>query len=96
MASPNPLSYGSFEIYHDDEDKVLGVGSYGKVCKAKYGQLPRAAKLLHETMFEVVSQASPLLPQHWMYCITSARKKGSGDLPGLFMKHWNASHMHIT
>ncbi len=34
----------------------------------------------------VVSQAS----------LTSTWKKGSGDLPGLFMKHWNASHMHIT
>ncbi len=42
------LRYGSIEIY----DKVLGVGSYGKVCKAKYGQLPCAAKLLHDTMFE--------------------------------------------
>ena len=26
-------------------------GSYGKVCKAKCGQLPCAAKLLHDTMF---------------------------------------------
>ena len=48
----NPLSYGSVKIYQDDEDKVLGVGSYGKVCRAKYGQLPCAAKLLHDTMFE--------------------------------------------
>ena len=51
MASPNQFRCGSVEIYDDDEDKVLGVGSYGKVCRAKYGQLPCAAKLLHETMF---------------------------------------------
>ena len=36
------------EIYLEE---VLGVGSYGKVCKAKCGQLPCAAKLLHDTMF---------------------------------------------
>ena len=49
MASPNPWRYDSIEI---QEDKVLGAGSYGKVCKAKYGQLSCAAKLLHDTMFE--------------------------------------------
>ena len=49
MATSNQLSYGAIEI---DPDKVLGIGSYGKVCRAKYGQLPCAAKLLHETMFE--------------------------------------------
>ena len=39
----------SVEIY---QDQALGVGAYGKVYKAKYGQLPCAAKLLHDTMFE--------------------------------------------
>ena len=43
------LSYGSVDIYHDE---VLGIGSYGKVCKAKCGQLPCAAKLLHDTLFQ--------------------------------------------
>ena len=38
-----------FEIYYD---QVLGVGAYGKVCKAKCGQLPCAAKLLHDTLFQ--------------------------------------------
>ena len=42
------LDYGAVEIY---SDQTLGIGSYGKVCKAKCGQLPCAAKLLHETMF---------------------------------------------
>ena len=43
------LSYGTVLIYNDE---TLGIGSYGKVCKAKCGQLPCAAKLLHETMFD--------------------------------------------
>ena len=43
------LRYGSVEIYIDD---ILGVGSYGKVCKGKCGQLPCAVKLLHDTMFQ--------------------------------------------
>ena len=42
-------SYGSVQIY---DKEVLGIGSYGKVCKAKYGQLPCAAKLLHDTLFQ--------------------------------------------
>ncbi len=37
------------EIYNDSEENILGVGCYGKVCMAKYGQLPCVAKLL---MFE--------------------------------------------
>ena len=43
------LSYGSVEVFYDE---VLGVGSYGKVYKAKCGQLPCAAKLLHDTLFQ--------------------------------------------
>ena len=50
MASPRrDLSYGAVEIYHD---QVLGIGAYGKVFKAKCGQLPCAAKLLHDTLFQ--------------------------------------------
>ena len=49
MATPvREFSYGAVEIY---SKKTLGIGSYGKVCKAKCGQLPCAAKLLHDTMF---------------------------------------------
>ena len=40
--------YGLVEI---NTEETLGIGSYGKVCKAKCGQLPCAAKLLHETLF---------------------------------------------
>ena len=49
MAAPErELGYGAVEVYSEE---TLGVGSYGKVCKAKCGQLPCAAKLLHDTMF---------------------------------------------
>ena len=49
MTTPKgDLSHGAVKIYHEE---ILGVGSYGKVCKAKCGQLPCAAKLLHDTMF---------------------------------------------
>ena len=51
MATPvglKELNYGAVEVYSEE---TLGVGSYGKVCKAKCGQLPCAAKLLHDTMF---------------------------------------------
>ncbi len=43
------LNTGSVELY---QEETLGVGSYGKVCKAKYDQLPCAAKLLHDTLFQ--------------------------------------------
>ena len=43
------LTYGSVEIYIND---ILGIGSYGKVCRAKCGQLPCAAKRLHDTLFQ--------------------------------------------
>ena len=50
MASPRrELSYGSLQIF---DKEVLGIGSYGKVCKAKCGQLPCAVKLLHDTLFQ--------------------------------------------
>ena len=49
MATPrSEFSYGSVQIYHQE---VLGIGSYGEVCRAKCGQLPCAAKLLHNTLF---------------------------------------------
>ena len=49
MATPvREFGYGDVEIYVEE---TLGIGSYGKVCKAKCGQLPCAAKLLHDTMF---------------------------------------------
>ena len=43
------LSCGRVSV---EATEVLGVGAYGKVCRAMCGQLPCAAKLLHDTMFE--------------------------------------------
>ena len=34
------------------KDQTLGIGSFGKVCRAKYGSLPCAAKVIHETLFD--------------------------------------------
>ena len=34
------------------KDQTLGIGSYGKVCKAKCDEIVCAAKLLHETLFD--------------------------------------------
>ena len=38
------------------KDQTLGIGSYGKVCKAKYDDLLCAAKLIHETLFDPTAQ----------------------------------------
>ena len=38
------------------KDQVLGIGSYGKVCKAKCDNLLCAAKLIHETLFDPTAQ----------------------------------------
>ena len=35
------------------DENALGIGSYGAVYKAKIGQLPCAAKILHPTLFQV-------------------------------------------
>ena len=38
------------------KDQTLGIGSYGKVCKAKCDDLLCAAKLVHETLFDPTAQ----------------------------------------
>ena len=39
------------------KDQILnGIGSYGKVCKAKCDGLLCAAKLMHETLFDPTAQ----------------------------------------
>ena len=38
------------------KQRVLGIGSYGKVCIARCDDLPCAAKVLHETLFNPNSQ----------------------------------------
>ena len=36
------------------KDQTLGIGSYGKVCKAQCDELVCAAKLMHETLFDPI------------------------------------------
>ena len=38
------------------KDQTLGIGSYGKVCRAKCDDLLCAAKLLHETLFDPTAE----------------------------------------
>ena len=38
------------------KDQTLGIGSYGKVCKAECDDLLCAAKLMHETLFDPTAQ----------------------------------------
>ena len=37
-------------------DDFLGIGAYGKVCKAKCDDLLCAAKLIHETLFSSAAE----------------------------------------
>ena len=38
------------------KDQMLGIGSFGKVCRAKCDDLLCAAKLIHETLFGPTAQ----------------------------------------
>ena len=38
------------------KDQILGIGSYGKVCKAECDDLLCAAKVMHETLFDPTAQ----------------------------------------
>ena len=45
-----------FKSVHLFKDHILGIGAYGKVCKAKCDDLLCAAKLIHETLFDPTAQ----------------------------------------
>ena len=47
------LGYKNIQLF---KDQVLGIGSYGKVCRAKCDDLLCAAKLIHETLFDPTAQ----------------------------------------
>ena len=51
MALPQEKTVG-FKTVQLLKDQTLGIGSYGKVCKAKCDDLLCAAKLIHETLFD--------------------------------------------
>ena len=52
------IAYFKFERVELRRDKVIGVGSYGAVCKAKCDQLPCAAKILHTVLFKLKDPGS--------------------------------------
>ena len=47
------ISFKSIQLL---KEQTLGIGSYGKVCKAKCDSLLCAAKLIHETLFDPTAQ----------------------------------------
>ena len=49
MSEQSQAEFQDFELFHD---QTLGIGSYGKVCRAKFGELPCAAKILHPALFQ--------------------------------------------
>ena len=66
--------YAKFDIQLF-KDQTLGIGSYGKVCRARYGSLPCAAKLIHETLFdpEALNQIAPE-KEHRLYPLRGSNK----------------------
>ena len=56
MASQRGVETVGFKAVQLFKDQVLGIGSYGKVCKAKCDDLLCAAKLIHETLFDPTAQ----------------------------------------
>ena len=56
------ISFKSVQLF---KDEILGIGSYGKVCRARCDHLPCAAKLIHETLFDpMVEQEIPRGREH--------------------------------
>ena len=47
------IEFKSIQLF---KDQTLGIGSYGKVCKAECDGLLCAAKLIHETLFDPIAQ----------------------------------------
>ena len=46
---PGVTVFKSIQLF---KKETLGIGSYGKVCQAKCDNLPCAAKIIHETLFD--------------------------------------------
>ena len=47
------IGFKSIQLF---KDQVLGIGSYGKVCRATCDELLCAAKLIHETLFDPTAE----------------------------------------
>ena len=54
MARKTLTGFKSVQLF---KDQTLGIGSYGKVCRAKCDDLLCAAKLIHETLFHPLANA---------------------------------------
>ena len=53
MAQLKQIRFKTVQLF---KDQTLGIGSYGKVCRAKCDDLLCAAKLIHETLFDPTAQ----------------------------------------
>ena len=56
MAEQQQVKTVGFKTVWLLKDQVLGIGSYGKVCKAECDGLLCAAKVMHETLFDPTAQ----------------------------------------
>ena len=64
QAIPQARSVG-FKSVQLFKEETLGIGSYGKVCRAKCDNLPCAAKIIHETLFDpIAAQQMPRGHRH--------------------------------
>ena len=61
------LDYDGVTLF---ENKEIGRGAYGKVCKAVCGQLPCAAKVLHQELFIYGNPDSKILSKFEQECET--------------------------
>ena len=60
--APHSIGFKSVQLFKED---TLGIGSYGKVCRAKCDNLPCAAKIIHETLFDpMAAQQMPRGHEH--------------------------------
>ena len=50
------LTTTSFKSIQLFKEETLGIGAYGKVCRAKCDNLPCAAKIIHETLFDPTAE----------------------------------------
>ena len=51
--SSTTTSFKSIQLF---KEEILGIGAYGKVCRAKCDSLPCAAKIIHETLFDPTAE----------------------------------------
>ena len=59
---PHSFGFKSIQLF---KEETLGIGSYGKVCRAKCDNLLCAAKIIHETIFDpMATQQMPRRHEH--------------------------------